>query len=99
MDYKQHAIKIKTAAKILKFLGNETRLNLLMILLEQDCSVEEFTSLLDMKPEMVRTQILKLKDSGLVNHSGQRPPKDLYSINRQSDYFDFVKDLLETLPK
>ncbi|MCM3668998.1 winged helix-turn-helix domain-containing protein [Mesobacillus maritimus] len=91
------SVEIRTATKILKFLGNETRLKLLGIIMYNDCSVTELASILKMNENIVRNQVLKLKDSGVVNYKvgGSEP---LFSINQNSDFFEFVKLVLEALP-
>lgn len=63
-----------------------------------DCGVNELASSLNLKENMVRTQILKLKDSGLVKYT-KSGNGTLFSINQNSDFFEFVKLVLEALPR
>jgi ArsR family transcriptional regulator len=89
--------ELEKTANILKLLGDKTRLTMIKILDSQDCCVCEFVGIFKMSQPAVSQHIRKLKDAGLVKES-RRGQWIIYSLNKDSDYYSLVQDLLQHLP-
>lgn len=57
----------QTLLRFFKVLANESRLKILGILANRECSVEELATLLDLKEPTISHHLAKLKESNLVN--------------------------------
>jgi ArsR family transcriptional regulator, arsenate/arsenite/antimonite-responsive transcriptional repressor len=88
---------IEETAKILKLLGDKTRLSMFGLLLTNDCCVCEFVELFKMSQPAISQHLRKLKDAGLVNEQ-RRGQWIFYSLNRENTYFPLVKDILKHIP-
>lgn len=84
-------------AKILKLLGDKTRLSMMGLLLNHDCCVCEFVELFKMSQPAISQHLRKLKDAGLVNEQ-KRGQWVFYSLNRQNSFFPLVDDVLKHVP-
>ncbi|HAX76903.1 MAG TPA: ArsR family transcriptional regulator [Cyanobacteria bacterium UBA11372] len=83
---------LQTLLDFFKALSNESRLKLLGILAQRECSVEELAALLDLKPPTVSHHLAKLKALNLVSLSLQGNTH-LYRLNlEQLQYLS--RDLL-----
>ncbi len=71
---------LKTLLDFFKALSNESRLKLLGVLAQRECSVEELAALLDLKPPTVSHHLAKLKALNLVSLSPQGNTH-LYRLN------------------
>lgn len=88
---------IEETAKILKLLGDKTRLSMIGLLLSKDCCVCEFVELFKMSQPAISQHLRKLKDAGLVNEQ-RRGQWIFYSLNRENIYFPLVQDILKHIP-
>ncbi|WP_332629294.1 ArsR/SmtB family transcription factor [Halalkalibacter flavus] len=90
-------VEIDAATKILKLLGDKTRLTMMAMLSEDECCVCEFVELFQMSQPSISQHLRKLKDIGLVeeNRKGQWI---FYSINTAHKGYPFVQSLLAHLP-
>ncbi|MED4207533.1 ArsR/SmtB family transcription factor [Neobacillus mesonae] len=84
-------------AKILKLLGDKTRLSMMGLLMNHDCCVCEFVELFKMSQPAISQHLRKLKDAGLVNEQ-KRGQWVFYSLNRQNTFFPLVDDVLKHVP-
>lgn len=91
-------IDINKAALVLKLLGNETRLTIMKILENHDCCVCEFVDIFEVSQPSISQHIRQLKDIQLVNEE-RRGQWTFYSINKDSEYYSFVLELLNFLPQ
>lgn len=91
------SVEIETAAKVLKLLGDKTRLAMMAMLAEDECCVCEFVELFEMSQPSVSQHLRKLRDVGLVeeNRKGQWI---FYRINKNHETYLFVHSLLQYLP-
>ncbi|GET38916.1 DUF2087 domain-containing protein [Microseira wollei] len=71
---------LQTLLDFFKALSNESRLKLLGVLAQRECSVEELAALLDLKPPTVSHHLAKLKALNLVSLSPQGNTH-LYRLN------------------
>lgn len=87
---------IKSAAAILKLLGDPTRLTMMKLLQSHDCCVCEFVAIFNMSQPAISQHIRKLKDAGLVKEE-RRGQWIFYSIRQDYEEIGFVLDLLDQL--
>lgn len=90
-------IEMDKAADIFKLLGNETRLTMLKILDDHDCCVCEFVEIFQASQPSISQHIRKLRDIGLVKEE-RRGQWIFYSINKDSEFYPFILQLLNLLP-
>ncbi|MTH51890.1 metalloregulator ArsR/SmtB family transcription factor [Bacillus mangrovi] len=90
-------ITIDQAAAIMKLLGDKTRLTMMKMLQRNECCVCEFTAIFQASQPAISQHLRKLKDAGLVKEkrNGQWV---FYSLNRDSEIYEFVQNLLEFVP-
>lgn len=69
---------LQTLLQFFKVMANESRLKLIGILAQHECSVEELAALLRLKEPTVSHHLAKLKELGLVE---MRPDKTTTSID------------------
>jgi ArsR family transcriptional regulator, arsenate/arsenite/antimonite-responsive transcriptional repressor len=91
------AVEIDHSAKILKLLGDKTRLTMVKILDSNDCCVCEFVEIFKMSQPAISQHVRKLKDAGIVKEK-RNGQWIIYSLNRESDVFPMVQSLLNHLP-
>src|SRR5699024_9150967 len=91
-------IEMDKAADILKLLGNETRLTMLKILNDNECCGCDFVVIIQANQPSIRQHILKLRDIGLVKEE-RRGQCIFYSINKDSEFYPFIIQLLNLLPQ
>lgn len=91
-------IEMDKASEIFKLLGHETRLTMLKILDDHDCCVCEFVEIFQASQPSISQHIRKLKDSGLIKEE-RRGQWIFYSINKESEYYLFIVQLLNLLPQ
>ncbi|MBN6885657.1 ArsR family transcriptional regulator, arsenate/arsenite/antimonite-responsive transcriptional repressor [Cytobacillus horneckiae] len=90
-------VEIEKTAMLLKLLGDKTRLTMVKILDSHDCCVCEFVEMFKMSQPGVSQHVRKLKDVGIVSET-RRGQWVIYSLNKQSEYYPFIQDLLNHLP-
>ncbi len=90
-------VEIEKAATILKLLGDKTRLTMVKILDSHDCCVCEFVEIFKASQPAISQHIRKLKDAGIVRET-RRGQWIIYALNKDSDYYPFVQNLLQHLP-
>src|SRR5699024_10539993 len=91
-------IEMDKAADILKLLGNETRLTMMKILDDHDCCVCEFVEIFQASQPSISQHIRKIRDIGLVKEE-RRGQWIFYSINKDSEFYPFILQLLNLLPQ
>ena len=93
----QTIVDIEKASSILKLMGDKTRLSMLKLLQQNECSVCEFVSIFNISQSAVSQHLRKLKDVGLVkeNRKGQWI---FYSLNKNHEAYEFVQNLLDFIP-
>ncbi|MDI2585836.1 metalloregulator ArsR/SmtB family transcription factor [Psychrobacillus sp. NEAU-3TGS] len=91
------SIEIERAATILKLLGDKTRLTMLKMLDSHDYCVCEFVEIFKVSQPAISQHVRKLKDAGLVGET-RRGQWIIYSLNKESDVFPLVQNLMNHLP-
>lgn len=91
------SIDIEKAATILKLLGDKTRLTMIKMLDSHDYCVCEFVEIFKVSQPAISQHIRKLKDAGLVGET-RRGQWIIYSLNKESDVFPLVQNLMNHLP-
>lgn len=92
------SVEINVAAKVLKLLGDKTRLSMIAFLAEDECCVCEFVDLFDMSQPSVSQHLRKLRDVGLVEEN-RRGQWIFYRINESHESYPMVQTLLTHLPE
>lgn len=90
-------IEMEKAAGILKLLGDKTRLTMMKLLQNNEYCVCEFVAIFQTSQPAISQHVRKLKDAGLVKET-RRGQWIHYSMNRESEHYDFVQSLLDYLP-
>lgn len=90
-------VEIEKTAIILKLLGDKTRLTMVKMLDTNDCCVCEFVEIFKMSQPAVSQHVRKLKDAGLIQET-RKGQWIFYSLNKDSDYYPLVNNLLQQLP-
>ncbi|KAA0544606.1 winged helix-turn-helix transcriptional regulator [Bacillus sp. BGMRC 2118] len=90
-------IELENAAIILKLLGDKTRLTMIKMLDHSDCCVCEFVEIFKTSQPAISQHLRKLKDVGLVRET-RKSQWIFYSLNKESDDYPFLKNILDTLP-
>jgi ArsR family transcriptional regulator len=90
-------IEIEKAATILKLLGDKTRLTMVKMLDSNDCCVCEFVEIFEASQPAISQHLRKLKDAEIVKET-RRGQWIIYSLNKNSDYYPLVQNLLQHLP-
>ena len=91
------SIEMDKAAMILKLLGDQTRLTVMKLIENQACCVCEFVEIFRVSQPSISQHIRKLKDLGLVDEE-RKGQWIFYSLNKSSEYYSFIKPLLDQLP-
>ncbi|WP_078380569.1 ArsR/SmtB family transcription factor [Sutcliffiella halmapala] len=94
---KRSTVEIENAASLLKLLGDKTRLTMVKILDSHDCCVCEFVAIFKTSQPAISQHVRKLKDVGIVRET-RRGQWIIYSLNKQSDFYPLIQELLEHLP-
>lgn len=84
-------------SKMLKLLGDKTRLAMLKMLQDQERCVCEFVELLEMSQPAISQHLRKLRDVGLVKEN-KRGKWVFYSLNTEHEYYALVTDILQQVP-
>lgn len=90
-------IEIEKAAAILKLLGDKTRLTMVKMLDSNDCCVCEFVEIFKASQPAISQHLRKLKDAEVVKET-RRGQWIIYSLNKNSEYYPLVQNLLQHLP-
>ena len=90
-------VEMEKTAKILKLLGDKTRLTMVKMLDTNDYCVCEFVEIFKMSQPGISQHLRKLKDNGLVQET-KRGQWVIYSLNRENFYYPLVHSLLQHLP-
>lgn len=93
----QTSIEMDKAAMILKLLGDQTRLTVMKLMENQACCVCEFVEIFQVSQPSISQHIRKVKDLGLVDEE-RKGQWIFYSLNKSSEYYSFIKPLLDQLP-
>jgi ArsR family transcriptional regulator, arsenate/arsenite/antimonite-responsive transcriptional repressor len=91
------AVELERSANVLKLLGDKTRLTMIKILDNHDACVCEFVEIFKTSQPAISQHVRKLKDAGLVRET-RRGQWIIYSLNKESEYFPLVEDLLLHIP-
>ncbi|MDT8859541.1 metalloregulator ArsR/SmtB family transcription factor [Alkalihalobacillus sp. MEB130] len=90
-------VEVDTAAKVLKLLGDKTRLTMMAMLSEDECCVCEFVELFQMSQPSISQHLRKLKDIGLVEEK-RKGQWIFYRMNKNHETFTLVDSLLQHIP-
>nr|WP_100408204.1 metalloregulator ArsR/SmtB family transcription factor [Bacillus solitudinis] len=90
-------VTIDQTAKILKLLGDKTRLTMVALMAEDECCVCEFVELFEMSQPSISQHLRKLRDVGLVVEE-RRGQWVFYRVNKTHEAYPIINSLLKHLP-
>jgi len=96
MDVKAQ-VEVEKAAQILKLLGDKTRLSMMKLLQNNECCVCELVEIYKASQPSISQHLRKLKDIELVREK-RKGQWIFYSLNKENNYYQFLLDILESLP-
>ncbi|MFJ7935648.1 ArsR/SmtB family transcription factor [Sporosarcina sp. NPDC096371] len=88
---------MQRASRLLKLLGDQTRLTMMKLLQSHDYCVCEFTAMFNMSQPAISQHLRKLRDIELVKET-RKGKWIFYSINREHEDYLFVQNVLTSLP-
>ncbi|WP_058308074.1 ArsR/SmtB family transcription factor [Gracilibacillus massiliensis] len=88
---------IGKSAKILKVLGDKTRLTMLKLIEEQTCCVCEFVEIFQMSQPSISQHLRKLRDLDLIKEE-RKGQWVFYSLNQDSEWYAFILPIIDQLP-
>ncbi len=88
---------IESVSKMLKLLGDKTRLTILKTVSGQERCVCEFVELLEMSQPSISQHLRKLRDFGLVKEK-KRGKWVFYSLNEEHALYPLLADILDQVP-
>ena len=94
MEYTEGSVKVKEKLELLKILADETRLEILNILMKEDSYVEKIACELSLTPATICYHLKKMESAGVVKCSRSQF-YIIYSLNREI----FDKPLYEVIKK
>ncbi|MGD6819163.1 ArsR/SmtB family transcription factor [Metabacillus sp. 84] len=97
MKVRPKTIDTGQATVIMKLLGDKTRLTMMKMLQKNECCVCEFTVIFQASQPAISQHLRKLKDAGLVKEK-RNGQWIFYSLNQESETYEFVQNLLEFIP-
>jgi len=90
-------IEMEKAAQILKLLGDKTRLSMMKLLQNNECCVCELVEIYKASQPAISQHLRKLRDIELVKER-RKGQWIFYSLNKENSYYQFVLNILESLP-
>ncbi len=90
-------VDIEKSAKVLKVLGDKTRLTMLKLIEEQTCCVCEFVEIFQMSQPSISQHLRKLRDADLINEE-RKGQWVFYSLNQDSEWYPFILPIIDQLP-
>ncbi|WP_102347605.1 ArsR/SmtB family transcription factor [Bacillus sp. Marseille-P3661] len=88
---------VEQIAKLLKLLGDKTRLSIVSLLYYDDFCVCEFVEIFQTSQPAISQHLRKLKDSGVVKET-RKSQWMIYSININSEFYPLIEDIIKYLP-
>lgn len=93
----QTTLEMDKVATVLKLLGEPTRLTTMKLIEHQACCVCELVEIFQVSQPAISQHLRKLKDAGLIQEE-RRGQWKFYSLNEESEHYDFIKMILKQLP-
>ncbi|MFD2637997.1 ArsR/SmtB family transcription factor [Piscibacillus salipiscarius] len=90
-------LEVEEVAKILKLMGDRTRLSIMRYVNVDECCVCELVELLELSQPAISQHLRKLKDAKLINEK-RKGHWVFYSINREHPAIEIINDILGYLP-
>lgn len=87
----------KSAADVLKLLGDKTRLTIIISLEKKERCVCEFVELFDISQPAISQHLRKLKDASLILEE-RRGQWIYYRLHKNHPQFSFVQHIIQALP-
>lgn len=85
--------ELERVAKVLKLLGDKTRLTIVGILKRRECCVCELLDVFEMSQPSISQHLRKLKDAELIKEE-RKGQWIYYSLNQQYELYELLEDIL-----
>ncbi|SDZ11115.1 ArsR family transcriptional regulator [Evansella caseinilytica] len=90
-------LDMEQGAKLLKLLGDKTRLTIVSLLMQDECCVCELVEILKMSQPSISQHVAKLKSADMIKERRQGQ-WIFYRVNREAEVFPFVESIVSHLP-
>lgn len=89
---------VEQGAKLLKLLGDKTRLNIVSLLMHDECCVCELVEILQMSQPSISQHVAKLKNADVVKERRQGQ-WIFYRVNTESEVYSLIKSIMTHFPE
>ncbi|QQZ09638.1 ArsR/SmtB family transcription factor [Heyndrickxia vini] len=89
--------EIEPTSKVLKLLGDKTRLTMMALLMKRELCVCEFQEVFDMSQPSISQHLRKLKDFGLVKEA-RKGQWIYYALNKNNEFFPLIEYVTKLVP-
>ncbi|MCD5324576.1 MULTISPECIES: ArsR/SmtB family transcription factor [Pontibacillus] len=93
----QPLLSVEESSKVLKLVGDQTRLTIVGLLKDQELCVCELVEILEMSQPSVSQHLKKLRSAGIVKEKRQGHWM-FYSLNEDHAAVDLISDILTHMP-
>ncbi|WP_345240448.1 metalloregulator ArsR/SmtB family transcription factor [Pontibacillus salipaludis] len=93
----QTLLSVEETSKVLKLLGDQTRLTIVGLIKDTECCVCELVEILDMSQPSISQHLRKLRDAGIVKEK-RKGHWMFYALNEDHAAFDLISRILEHMP-
>ncbi|MFD1638548.1 ArsR/SmtB family transcription factor [Evansella tamaricis] len=90
-------IDLDQGSKLLKLMGDKTRLTIVSLLMSDECCVCELVEILKMSQPSISQHVAKLKSFNIVTERRQGQ-WIFYRVNKDSEVFPLVESIVKHLP-
>ncbi|GAA0452200.1 metalloregulator ArsR/SmtB family transcription factor [Alkalibacillus silvisoli] len=91
------ALSAHEVSKVLKLLGDNTRLKIMQYVFEQECCVCELVELLNMSQPSISQHLRKLRDAQLVQER-RKGNWVFYKVNVENRAYNLIENIIRELP-
>ncbi|ADU28559.1 ArsR/SmtB family transcription factor [Evansella cellulosilytica] len=91
-------LDIEQGAKILKLLGDNTRLNIVTLLMEDECCVCELVEILQMSQPSISQHVAKLKSFNIITER-RKGQWIFYKINTSAEIYPLIDSIVSHFPE
>lgn len=93
-----HHMDVEQGAKLLKLLGDKTRLNMVSLLMHDECCVCELVEILQMSQPSISQHVAKLKNADIVKERRQGQ-WIFYRVNTESEVYPLIQSIMTHFPE
>ncbi|MEQ6377651.1 metalloregulator ArsR/SmtB family transcription factor [Bacillaceae bacterium S4-13-58] len=91
-------MNVEQGARLLKLLGDKTRLNIVSLLMHDECCVCELVEILKMSQPSISQHMAKLKNADVVKERRQGQ-WIFYRVNTDTEIYPLIKSIMTHFPE